>query len=659
MTDIYSSKQRAIIFSIIFIVSFIISLVYLFKRIDYKKNSLVIFFLCVIYTTFFVALNIIAAFDMETGRGDKYVKFSKFISDFYTAFNIVDKILGNIISYILIYYFESGQFTTIQKLFDFLLIYFNKIKKMGKFKIILILSIGIPILGGILVALIVSRKRFGLRSPLEYISIILDCYAVFKIYVSVGFFVIQFIIDYRRQKSYKLIVRYYRYSVIKIVEKTEKYIQNMKKSFEGLNKAVQNYKEDKSTTYYKYLEGTLHEIDEKIKKIELESNNDNNINIMENYNLNNNNEIMNNMYNNNNPNNYYIYNNQNYNNYIYNNQNYNNYIYNNEPYINNNYMFNQNMNFNRRINENNRLKNHLQTENRLDTDNRLKTNTEDKIQKTDKDKKDEEEKKKKKEEEKYDTPEKCIKKYKRAIRRIEKLKKLNQEIKHESQLEINKVGTKRKCTCTYIIRIIAFIIIILTDILLPISLSKKDEYSSSSSESDTYSASSDLSLAILVLLSIPFTVICCSYTIVLIYATKRRRYITGDFLYDKQINDDISLMKTVQLVCGFSFALLYCNFYFWRSIDSNGEYGRPNFYDRTIIPDYTFKQGVSVVMIAKLVIIFVSIIGELFFSKFLYFKNDLSEYNLSIGEDKYDNDIEFNNFLEEKMKIIILLYREN
>ena len=245
MTDVYSSKQRAIIFSIIFIVSFIISLTYLFKRVDYKKTSLAIFFLCVIYSTFFVALNIIAAFDLESGNGDKYVKFSKFISDFYTAFNIVDKVLGNIISYILIYYFESGQFTPIKKSFDFLLIKYNQIKKMGKFKVILILSIGIPILGGILVASIIFRKRFGLRSPLEYLCILLDCYAVFKIYVSVGFFVIQFFIDSKRQKSYQLIVRYYRYSVIKIIDNVEKYINNMKKSFEGLNKAVQNYKEDK------------------------------------------------------------------------------------------------------------------------------------------------------------------------------------------------------------------------------------------------------------------------------------------------------------------------------------------------------------------------------------------------------------------------------
>ena len=646
MSDIYSSKERAIIFSVIFIASFIISLIYLYKKVDYKKTKLVIFFLCVIYTTFFVALNIISVFDFTSGNGDKYVKFSKFISDFYTSFNIADKILGLILFNGLIYYLESGYFSPIKKVFDGLFRIFNKIKNYGKCKIILILSISVPILGVILVLLIIFKKRFGL-SPLDIILELLDCIAVFKIYVSVGFFIIQLFLDWKRPKSYQLIVRYYRHSVVKIVNKVESYLKNIKYSFEGLNKIVLNYKEDKSTPYYKYLEESLKEMDEKIKKFELESNNNNNIDIIENYNLNNNNEIVNNNMYNNNPNNIFIYNNQ----------PYNNYIYNNQPYYNNyNNMFNQNMNFNRRINENNQLKNYLETENNL------RINTEERVQKTEENKKDEDEKEKKekekekKEREKYNLPETCIRKYKKAIRRIEKLKKLNQEIKHESQIEINNLGNKKKCSCAYIIRFTAFVMVIITDFFLPITLDKDDEYSSSSSsDSSTLEGQNELGLTLSVVLCIPLSLICYSYTIIIIYATKRRRYITGDFLYDKQINDDISLMKTVQIVCGYSFALLYCNLYFWRSIRSKGNYGRPIFYDKTVIPDYTFKGGVSVVMIAKIAVIVGSQLVSLFLKNFMIFKNDLAEYHLSIIGYKYDNDFEFKNFLEEKKKIINIL----
>ena len=170
-------------------------------------------------------------------------------------------------------------------------------------------------------------------------------------------------------------------------------------------------------------------------------------------------------------------------------------------------------------------------------------------------------------------PETCIRKYKKAIRRIEKLKKLNQEIKHESQMEINNLSNKKKCTCAYIIRFTAFVMVIITDIFLPLTLDKEDEYSSSSSDdSADFSGQNSLGLVLSILLAIPISLICYTYTIIIIYATKRRRYITGDFLYDKQINDDLSLMKTVQIVCGYSFALLYCNLYFWRSIRTKGNY---------------------------------------------------------------------------------------
>ncbi len=76
-----------------------------------------------------------------------------------------------------------------------------------------------------------------------------------------------------------------------------------------------------------------------------------------------------------------------------------------------------------------------------------------------------------------------------------------------------------------------------------------------------------LELALGVLLAIAFSVVWSSYTIITIYSTKRRRYITGDFLYDRQINDNISLMKTVQIICGFSFAIIFCNLYFWLATD--------------------------------------------------------------------------------------------
>ncbi len=50
-------------------------------------------------------------------------------------------------------------------------------------------------------------------------------------------------------------------------------------------------------------------------------------------------------------------------------------------------------------------------------------------------------------------------------------------------------------------------------------------------------------------------------------------------------------MKTIKLVCGYSFALLYCNLYFWKTINKKGTFGRPKYYDKVKIPDYTIKRS--------------------------------------------------------------------
>ena len=659
MTDIYSSKQRAIIFSVIFIASFIISLIYLFFRVDYNKISKVIFILSIIYASLFVALNLISVFDLMSGNREQNEKFSKSISDYYTAFNYIDKVLGFILFKELICYLESGQFTQINKILDFIRILFYKIIKIIKkflnlkkiVKIIIVIG-GVLIIGVALTLFIIFRKRFRLKSPIDYFFILLDYYAIFQIYINVGFFIAQLFYDWKLQNNSVLIKRYFRYSVKKIIDTVEHYYnERIKEMYEGLNKFVQKYEKDKSTPYYKYLKTMLQEIDKKIKKFEEESKNDFDINFYEinaTNNLNNNDVNINNMYNNN------LYNNPNNNINIYNMNFSNNNHYNN---YNNIYQPNNNFVYNNKVNENNQLKNICETTNRLNTNTQERKNSEEQIESNKETKKEENnEKDKKEKKEKNYSPETYIRKYKKAIRRIEKLKKLNKAIKIESQNALNEVGSK-KCSYIFIIRFIAFSIVLLTDFLLPICINKDDDFTSSDSTSEGDS-NEGLGFTIEVLLTIPLSIICCSYTIVLIYATKRRRYISGDFLYDKQINDNISLMKTVQLVCGFAFALLYCNLYFWRSIDTKGHYGRPNFYEKPIIPDYTFKGGISVIMIAKILVIVISQIIGACCSKFFIFQNDLGDYQLQKDIDLYDNDIKFKALLDQKRSFVNILNSE-
>ena len=118
----------------------------------------------------------------------------------------------------------------------------------------------------------------------------------------------------------------------------------------------------------------------------------------------------------------------------------------------------------------------------------------------------------------------------------------------------------------------SFFIAIVTDFVLPLSFDYEKDYYDKDNNADLFDKdeSDAMNIATGILGMIVTSIICCPYTVITIYTTIRKRYITGDFLYNKQINDDISLMKTVQLVCGYSFAIVYCNLYFWETIDSKG-----------------------------------------------------------------------------------------
>ena len=240
-----------------------------------------------------------------------------------------------------------------------------------------------------------------------------------------------------------------------------------------------------------------------------------------------------------------------------------------------------------------------------------------------------------------------IRKYKKAVRRIDKLKKLYKEIKNEKT-------AKDKCSCGLVILFIAFTIAIVTDFVLPLAFNyKKEYYDKSNSDLFEKDKSEVINLAYAIIGMILASIFCCPYTVIIIYSTMRKRYISGDFLYDKQINDEISLMKTVQLVCGYSFAIVYCNLYFWKTIYSTGDLGKPYYYDEIVIPDYTFKLGISIFMLIKIVIIVGSIFAHLYLDKVFIFKNDLAEYNKCGDNCEYDKEGQFNYF------IINILNKEN
>ena len=638
MTEIYTSGERALIFCLIFGISFIASFIFLCRRVDFKKISLIIFILCLIYSSCFFFLNVIAMFDLFLSHYNQLEVFSKTISKFYFIFNLIDKILGFVVINAYISYIESGHYNIFKKLIDFIIRKINSLLKLGKAKLIIIAVIILILLAGFLALIIYYKKQFELTNVLDYIFIFLDFYAIFEIYANVGFFMIQIFIDRKLHRDVLLIQRYYRYSIIKIIEKTEKYIKKIKKSEEILKEEVKKIDKNDNNGYNNYIKETLKEIEEQVKILELEGNSEN-INNMNNVDIINNNNLANNNINNN-----YIYNN----NYMYN----NNYLYNNN-YMNNYYNLNFNTNsaqiFKNKENEN--RNNHRQNELKIKYEtNDPKTNEQIEIQ--NKEEKKDETKEKNEEKKKDDIPT-TIRKYKNSKRRITKLKRLYKEIRKEKEDDLFNVNNN-KCSfsrlLSFIILLIAFLVIIFTDFLLPLALYAKEDDNVYDDE-EFEKEESTIELIFSVLESIACTLLCSDYTIAKIYSGMRKEYISGDFLYDKQINDNLSLVKTVQMICGDAFAIVYCNLYFYRALDNKGIFGEPYIYEEFNIPDYKIVGGLSVYMIAKIVVIIFSQIATLKLNNFFVFKNDLGEYNLTRNGCKYDSDFELNKILMEKRKI--------
>ena len=244
-----------------------------------------------------------------------------------------------------------------------------------------------------------------------------------------------------------------------------------------------------------------------------------------------------------------------------------------------------------------------------------------------------------------------IRKYKKSTRKIKKLKKLCNDLTEEinTNLDLNP----KRCNCLhknfktlkYLMLYIAFAMVIITDILLPcIMYTSSNENNNSTNTTTTDTASQDddedsnIFLDIIIIIFALFLLICmtCSYTIIILYSINRRRYISGDFLSGKKINDTISLMKTVKEVCAYSFPFVYLNYYFWK-IGLNEYF---IFYDKIYIPDYELKHGVGIFMLAKVVVILFSII---FFKCGCLLKNDMAEFNKNIGDSNY-------NAYEDQMK---------
>ena len=283
--EVYSTGERWTLFIVIYVVSLIICIVYLFLRTDPKQFSWPIFVLCLLYSSFFVTLNVMAMFDLLFSNQEGMEKFFQMVSIFYETFNWVDKICGYLIFNLMIAMMESGYSKILKKFLDYWIRIWKKIPKI-KIEIIVRLIFA----GGILTILIIFKKRFDLENnPFDYFSIILDVFATYDIHTNVGFFMFQIILDYKRKKDQIKINRYFIYSKIKIIENIYKYMKKVKDSYDELKKDAKIFEENDQPDYHKYLQKLYKEIKEKVIEYGYEVKDEENKDSINNNNINNNN----------------------------------------------------------------------------------------------------------------------------------------------------------------------------------------------------------------------------------------------------------------------------------------------------------------------------------------------------------------------------------
>ena len=160
MSEIYSTRERTLIFVVLLVCALVVCFIYMFLRVDYKQISIIIFIISLVYATAFIYLNLLASFDLIFTTEKGFEKLLKVISKYYKAFTWIDKILGFVIFNFLIHYLESGYYHFYYKLADFFIRKYNHIKKMTLVQIIVKLIIWVPIIITLLVFLLVYRNHF-------------------------------------------------------------------------------------------------------------------------------------------------------------------------------------------------------------------------------------------------------------------------------------------------------------------------------------------------------------------------------------------------------------------------------------------------------------------------------------------------------------------
>ena len=252
-----------------------------------------------------------------------------------------------------------------------------------------------------------------------------------------------------------------------------------------------------------------------------------------------------------------------------------------------------------------------------------------------------------------------IKTLKNKMRNIIKLKYLIKNIKDKTNKYLNKTFCVIfKSILKNIVFFYALIYICFLDLIFPIIIfnKQKSESNNNSIKNSKYKRrledNNNIEFNLITniyffLLIILFTIINSPYSIAIIYTINKRRFISGNYLYGKNICDNLDLIGTIKANAGLAFPLSYCNIYLYCNLSLyDKRFKNPIFYEIVKIPDYNISGLINLLSLIKFgLFIFFAIISQRF-EKILFFKiNDLANFN---KEDDKDNSINDYQIIKEE-----------
>ena len=201
-----NTHDKEVLFAMVLflILSIIFTVIYICYYIDCKNIKIISLIISFIFICVFVFLNLLTMLDyfsaIEYEDFENESKFlAKIFSTFYSYFNRINIIMTLAVFPFMINCFETGYYSTckiILESFHRIGHFIWKHLKKGLVKVLLVIALVLGI--GVAILYYMFRKKYKLKDPLyyfDYIALAFNIKSMIEIYINVGFFISQVVID--------------------------------------------------------------------------------------------------------------------------------------------------------------------------------------------------------------------------------------------------------------------------------------------------------------------------------------------------------------------------------------------------------------------------------------------------------------------------------